>query len=67
MEQLTRFETARLIGARALQLALGAPALMKVSPADTVRTVAENEMQKKVLPLTVVRLYPNGRLERINA
>lgn len=67
MDKLTRFETTRLIGARALQLALGAPALIKVSKEDTVLIVAQKELQKKALPLTVLRKYPNGEIRRLVA
>lgn len=67
MDKLTRFETTRLVGARALQLALGAPALVKVSKEDTVLMVAQKELQKKALPLTVLRKYPGGELRRISA
>ncbi len=67
MEKLTRFEVTRLLGARALQLALGAPALIKVSKEDTVLIVAQKELQKKALPLSVLRKYPNGELKRISA
>ena len=31
MEKLTRYERARIIGARALQISMGAPVLMKSS------------------------------------
>lgn len=66
MTVLTRFEITRLIGARSLQLALGAPALLRVSKEDTVRSIAGRELEKKVLPLTVLRQYPDGELERIS-
>jgi DNA-directed RNA polymerase subunit K/omega len=51
--ELTRFEKARIIGARALQLSYGAPALVKTkgSPIET----AEQELEKGVLPIIVVR------------
>ena len=65
MGSLTRFETTRLVGARALQLALGAPALLRVSKEDSVLSIAERELEKKVLPLTVLRNYPNGEIERV--
>ena len=56
MEHLNRFEKARLVGARALQLASGAPPLVKI-PAGTVRAVeiAFLEFEKDVLPLSVIR------------
>lgn len=65
MDKLTRFEITRLVGARALQLALGAPALIKVIRDDSVISVAEKELHKGVLPLTVLRKYPNGDMARL--
>lgn len=66
MALLTRFEVARLMGARALQLALGAPALIKAGKDDSVLSIAERELEKKALPLTVLRSYPNGETERLD-
>lgn len=56
MEYLNRFEKARLVGARALQLASGAPPLVKV-PSGTVSAVeiAFLEFEKDALPLVVLR------------
>jgi len=52
----TRFEKARMIGARALQITMGAPVLIKVKKdiIDPVK-IAEMEFEKGVLPLTVLR------------
>ena len=55
----TKFERARILGARALQLAMGAPILIK-RPAnlfDPIR-IAELELEKGVLPITVKRPKP---------
>jgi len=54
MVELTRFETARIISARALQIAMGAPVLMKTSLADP-KEVAKAEFNEGVLPITVKR------------
>jgi DNA-directed RNA polymerase subunit K/omega len=53
---LTKYETARLIGARSLQLSMGAPPLIKVSDEQTsfIR-IAEEELEKGVIPLVVQR------------
>jgi len=68
METLTRFEKARLISARALQVALGAPVLVKLSKSDsTPIDIAKLELAKGVLPLAVLREYPNGEIRRIDA
>ncbi|OGS49775.1 MAG: DNA-directed RNA polymerase subunit K [Euryarchaeota archaeon RBG_16_68_12] len=52
----TRFERARIIGARALQIAMGAPILLEV-PAGMVDPIgiASLEFEKEVLPITVKR------------
>ena len=52
----TRFERARIIGARGLQISMGAPVLMKVAdglidPID----IATAEFEKGMLPITVKR------------
>jgi DNA-directed RNA polymerase subunit K len=52
----TRYETARLIGARALQIKMGAPILVKVpKTAERPIEIAELEFKEGVLPLTVKR------------
>jgi len=63
---LTRFERARVLSARALQLALGAPPLIDV-PEGVVDPyfVAKKELEAGVLPFVVIREYPDGRIERI--
>ncbi len=52
----TRFERARILGARALQLSLGAPILIDVAPTlvDPVE-IAESEFAAGRIPITVRR------------
>lgn len=50
----TKFELARIVGARALQLSMGAPLLIKTNEKDTVK-IAEEEFHKGVLPITIKR------------
>jgi len=53
---LTKFELARLIGARALQLSMGAPPLIKVSGNSlSFIQIAQEELDKGVMPLSVLR------------
>jgi DNA-directed RNA polymerase subunit K len=56
VEVFTRFERARILGARALQVSLGAPILTDV-PADLIDPVmiAEREYEANVIPITVRR------------
>ena len=54
----TKFEKATIIGARALQLAYGAPPLMKV-PANITEPLdlAALEFDEGVIPIVVVRKF----------
>lgn len=65
MEKLSRFEIARLISARALQLSLGAPPMVKVEEAVSMQNLAKKEFEEKVLPLTVLREFPDGHSEKV--
>ncbi|MCD6593491.1 DNA-directed RNA polymerase subunit K [Candidatus Bathyarchaeota archaeon] len=59
--RLTRFEKARIVGARALQIAMGAPILIKLSKAPTNPIdIALEELEKGVLPITIRRTLPDG-------
>ena len=60
----TKYEEARLIGARALQIAMGAPILVKMTPEDAKRLkyspieIAKWEFREEVLPITIKRPLP---------
>ncbi len=56
MQEYTKFEKARIIGARALQLAYGAPPLVKV-PQEMINPLdlAELEFEKGVIPITILK------------
>ncbi len=55
MFRYTRFEKARIIGARALQIAMGAPVLIDVPEGITPLDAAMLEFEKGVVPITVIR------------
>lgn len=63
---LTRFERARITGARSLQLSLGAPSLISV-PAEVKDSVslATLELDAKALPISIRRVLPNGLYQDI--
>lgn len=54
---LTRFEKTRIISARALQVSMGAPVLVKGNYHDP-KEIARAEFEKGVLPITVKREAP---------
>ena len=55
-ERFTRFERARIIGARALQVSMGAPVLIDVPEGmnDPIE-IAVLEFKERVVPMTVIR------------
>jgi DNA-directed RNA polymerase subunit K/omega len=64
--KLTRFEKARIVGARALQIAMGAPILVEPSqhlsnPID----IAIKELELGILPITIRRTLPDGAFQDI--
>jgi DNA-directed RNA polymerase subunit K/omega len=64
--KLTRFERARIVGARALQVSLGAPILVQLSKgvSDAI-DIAIQELNERVLPMTVRRTLPEGTFQDI--
>ena len=57
----TRFEKARIIGARALQISMGAPSLIKI-PKDVIEPIeiAMLEFKEDAIPITVKRILKNN-------
>ena len=55
-EKFMRFERARIIGARALQIAMGAPIILNIEHGflDPV-SLAEREYREGLVPITVIR------------
>lgn len=62
--KLTKYEKARIIGARALQLSMGAPMLLKLDTGELKKInynpikVAMLEYEKGILPITIKRPMP---------
>jgi len=50
----TRYERARIIGARALQISMGAPLLIKTQKIDPLE-IAIDEYTHNMIPITVKR------------
>jgi DNA-directed RNA polymerase subunit K len=60
--EYTRFEKARIIGARALQISMGAPSLIKI-PKDVVSPIdiALLEYKEDAIPITVKKTGEPGQ------
>ena len=64
---LTRFEKARIMGARALQLSYGAPSFIEIPKnATTSLEIAMEELNKRVIPIIIKRTLPNGDFQNIS-
>ena len=63
-EKLTKYERARIVGSRALQISMGAPFLVKMSKKELEAVhynpieIAKRELDAGVIPLTVIRPMP---------
>ncbi len=63
---LTRFEKARIMGARALQLSLGAPPFIDIpETAATSLDIAMEELDQRLIPISIRRVLPNGDFQNI--
>lgn len=64
-EIFTKYEKARIIGARALQIAMGAPLLVTLKEDELEKimynpiSIAKIEFEKGILPITIKRPLPS--------
>ena len=67
MEKVTKYETARILGSRALQLSMGAPILVKLSEDELKKIkynpieIAKLELEADVIPMAVKKPLPKRR------
>ena len=68
---LTQYERARILGARALQIAMNAPLLVKINKEDLEKIkfdalrIAEIELDSGILPISVKRPMPKKKEEKL--
>lgn len=74
--EFTRYERARILGARALQIAMNAPLLIKLDQEDLEKInfdalkIAEIELNSEVLPISINKPMPkrkDGDLKRVKS
>jgi DNA-directed RNA polymerase subunit K len=74
-EQFTKYEVARILGARSLQIAMDAPLLLKIDEKELEEInynpieIAKKELLAGVLPITVNRPLPkkkDGKLKKLS-
>ena len=70
-QDFTRYEKARILGARALQIAMNAPLLIKISQDDLEKIkfdalkIAETELNSDVLPISIKKPFPEKKKEKL--
>ena len=71
MENFTKYEKARIVGARALQIAMNAPLLIKITKEDLEKVkfdalkIAEIELESGALPISVIQPLPERKQEKL--
>ena len=63
--KMTRFEKARIVGARALQISMGAPILVDAAENTNPIDIALVELEEGILPITIRRTLPDGTYQDI--
>lgn len=71
--KVTRFEKARIVGARSLQISMGAPILLELDEnlasggtgLNSPIAIALKELENGILPITIRRTLPDGTFQDI--
>ena len=70
-QDFTKYERARILGARALQIAMNAPLLIKIEEKDLEKIhydslkIAEIELNSKILPISIHKPFPEKKEEEL--
>lgn len=70
-KDFSKYEIARILGARALQIAMNAPLLIKISEEDLQKIkfdalkIAETEFNSDILPISIKKPLPEKKDERL--
>lgn len=62
--KMTNYERVRLLSTRIVQLTNGAKPMLKDVAGMSKADIARNELDKKVIPIDIIRPLPNGKKER---
>lgn len=60
---MTKYERARILGTRALQISMNAPVLVQLEGETDPLDIANKELREKRVPFTVRRFMPDGSWE----
>ena len=71
LDGFSKYERARILGARALQISMNAPLLIKIEKEDLEKInydalkIAEVELNSEILPISVKRPFPIKKEEKL--
>ena len=71
LDEFTKYERARILGARALQISMNAPLLIKIEKEDLEKInydalkIAEVELNSEILPISIKRPFPLKREDKL--
>jgi len=60
---LTKYERARILGTRALQLSMNAPVMVELEGETDPLQIAQKELRERKIPIIIRRHLPNGSCE----
>merc|ERR1712060_226035 len=60
---LTKYEKARILGARALQISMNAPVMFELDCETDPLLIAEKELTVRMIPFVIRRYLPDGTYE----
>eukprot|EP00299_Pterocystis_sp_00344_P010394 c4634_g1_i1.p1 GENE.c4634_g1_i1~~c4634_g1_i1.p1 ORF type:complete len:141 (-),score=33.89 c4634_g1_i1:27-419(-) len=58
---LTKYERARVLGARALQIAMNAPVMVELGGETDPLAIARMELRARKIPIVIRRFMPDGK------
>jgi DNA-directed RNA polymerase I, II, and III subunit RPABC2 len=56
---LTKYEKVRVLGTRATQISLGAPPTIDITGMTDSLSIAERELELRLIPIIIIRTLPN--------
>jgi len=62
-QYLTKYEKARILGTRALQISMNAPIMVELEGETDPLEIAQKELREKKIPIIIRRYLPDGSYE----
>lgn len=60
---MTKYERARILGTRALQISMNAPVMVEIEGETDPLKIAQKELRERMIPIIIRRYLPDGSYE----